>query len=190
MTDAVPKMISLPNAERVMFGSAYEALFQRALRKEMTVTLAVELSKCGVNLEKISAGYSYADWLKTLKVTSDVLYPGKPISATYVYLGERLVESFFETLIGKPLIALLRLMGPERTLARMKKNLRSGNNYAETILTKIGPGDFELWVNESDETRFITFGVLRRGMQFVTDVSLKVELLRTDESGTVFTVKF
>jgi uncharacterized protein (TIGR02265 family) len=102
--------------------------------------------------------------------------------------GVRNIEGFFETFLGTPMLALLRLLGPKRTLGRMQKNVSSANNYTETVLVELGDGRFQMWVNEPKDMRHFMHGVMQRGVQLAGAEAVRFIVLDVDGDGTVFEI--
>src|SRR4029453_3394206 len=63
-------------------------------------------------------------------------------------IGEACIDGFRETMLGRAVLSLLRVLGPRRALMRATQNFRAGNNYTESRLKELGPTQFELWMNE------------------------------------------
>lgn len=180
--------MSLPVEQRVIFAQVIEGLFQKALKQKLTPKLIARLkAEAQIDLtQKLLPGYPYQAWQQALVLTVEELYPGMPQELALEELGGVLVRGFFETLIGSALKGMLHLLGPERTLGRSARALRNGNNYAETTLTKLGPGHFELWVNEVGLSRFNLLGVVKEGIVIVGAKDVQGRVLRYDEQGVTF----
>jgi len=54
-------------------------------------------------------------------------------------LGEDFFRGFSSTLIGQALKAMMRVIGTRRSLQRMERNFRTGNNYMETRSPRSAP---------------------------------------------------
>ena len=104
-------------------------------------------------------------------------------------IGTRAIEKHFNSLLGRPLFAFLRLLGPERTLMRMKQNLRSANNFCESELFVVAPEHFHLWFNDSTLVKHIRVGLMRRGLELLYSSSWSVNIISSDELGTVYEIK-
>ncbi len=180
--------MSLPVEQRVIFAQVVEGLFFKALSKQQTSRLVARLkAEAQIDLtQKLLPGYPYQAWQRALVVTVEELYPGMPQQLALEELGAVLVRGFFQTLIGSALKGMLHLLGPERTLLRSARALRNGNNYAETKLTKLGPGHFELWTNEVGLSRFNLLGVVKEGMVTVGAKGVQARVLRYDDAGVTF----
>ena len=178
----------MPIAERVNFQSLFEGLFVKALGP-VPPAVKQELKAVGVDVDRLQAAYPQVVLIAALDVASRHWFPGETVESAYNKLGLRNIEGFFETLMGRPILALLKLMGLKRTLGRMRTNFRSANNYAETKLAEVSPTEFQLWVNEPGEFRFYTQGVIQGGVRVTGGPNGVVTVIDTNEFGTVYQIK-
>lgn len=133
-------------APPVVFATSYESLF-RVLGPRLDAEAEKALLAQGVNAKSLNAAYPYDTWVASLRWAMKVLWPEASHDEATYRMGRAIFTSFADTLMGKALVPLLRLMGPKRGLERMARNLRTTNNYSEVKLTQRGPTDFELWIN-------------------------------------------
>lgn len=180
--------MTTPPAERVTFDSAFDGLFNKAFAKDLTPEIRAELKKRGVDLEHLQPAYPFAVFRDAVDLAAKTWFPQLPAEEAWFQVGVRNLEGFYDTFIGKPMFALLRLIGPRRTAARMKANFRNANNYSESKLVDIGPNELQLWMNDSGETRFFVAGVMFRGLQLAGAANVKIDELATDENGTVYRI--
>lgn len=180
---------SVPFAERMVFASAVESMFIKSLGAKVTPAMRAELKTLGINLDKLDPAYPLALWMKALICVAGQVFPQKPLKESLTLLGEGLVEQFADTLLGRPMMVLVKLIGPLRTLKRMEKNFRNANNYSESELKELGPNHYELWLNEVGDTHLVSLGILRRGLEFTGVTGISVEVLSSDEQGTRYSVK-
>jgi uncharacterized protein (TIGR02265 family) len=172
--------------QRVNFQHGFEALYLKAYRNQISAQMTQELLKLGLDLQNLKTAYPHSVFLDSMKVLAKHVYPKDQIEVAFAKIGERLAESYFETVIGKPLLVLLRLLGPKRVLYRTKRNFRSANNYSDSDLVELGPKEFQLWLNEVGPLAFSTLGILQRGMVLTGANEIRVQILSTDSVGTIF----
>jgi uncharacterized protein (TIGR02265 family) len=78
------------------------------------------------------------------------LFAGQQLNPTFspeqqrVALGRRFVQGYAETLVGKALLAAMRVLGPKRALARLERSFRTGNNYSRVTFRETEGGGIEL----------------------------------------------
>lgn len=110
------------------------------------------------------------------------LWPGLAQEEAGFELGRAFMRSYQETLMGKAVFSVTKMLGPHRTLERMHRNFRSANNYTETRLQKVGPSAYELWFNYAIRTGYFR-GLLTEGLERAGARELSVALASRSASG-------
>ncbi|MFO0598725.1 MAG: DUF2378 family protein [Myxococcaceae bacterium] len=180
---------SMPLAQRVNFKSVFEGLFTTAYADQLTPELKAKLKDLGVDLDALQPAYPHQVFLAAVSAAAAAWYPTEPADQAWFKIGVRNLEGFYATFLGRPLFALLKVLGPRRTAARMSRNFRSANNYSESKLVEVGPSELQLWLNDVGDTRHFIRGVMFRGLQLAGAPQVRVEELATDANGTVFGVR-
>ncbi len=170
--------------EHLVFSQSYESL-RRLLGDSLTPPLRERFKQHGVDFERLLPGYPLSTWLRSLEVTLEALFPGVEENEATYQLGRRMFDSYSETLIGKALMAMLRVLGPRRGLLRIDRNLRTMNNYSATCLRELTPSHFELDVNLVRYPHYYR-GVLESGLTLAGAKQLAVAVLRHDQRATTF----
>ena len=136
------------------------------LGDDLTPALREKIREKGIHLDRpLLPAYPRATWEAVLGAIAEELYPRVPYDEAHRLVGRRLSQAYNETAIGRAVAESLRVRGPEHALERMSRTLRSGNNYAETRLTRTGENAFELWVNETNGSPGYIQGVLETVME-------------------------
>ena len=175
---------TLPLGERVNFASVFEGL----AKAFGAAQVRDEFKALGVDLDHLQAAYPHSVFIDAVAVLAKKFFPQLPPDEAWFQVGVRNLEGFYDTLLGRPLFALLRLMGPRRAAARMKSNFRSANNYSESKLVEVAPRELQLWMNDTGLVRSFIAGVMHRGLQMAGADGIRVEALATDEAGTVYRI--
>jgi uncharacterized protein (TIGR02265 family) len=110
-----------------------------------------------------------------IRIAAEDLYPSQPLAEATFKLGEVYVEGFRQTMLGRAVLSLLRVLGPRRTIARATQNFRAGNNYTETRITELGPTQFDVWMNEVGDFPEFTAGIIQAGVRMSGAKDLRVE---------------
>lgn len=169
----------------VVFGNSVEALV-RVLGPALDGKVQQRFLAIGIDLYNPNPAYPYELWLQALNLAMDVLWPGLPRDEATFRMGRAIFESYGQTVMGKALLQLVKVLGPRRALERMSRNLRTTNNYSETKLTELGPNHFHLWVNRVAFPHYFR-GLLEAGLEFGGAKEVKVALQRVSaEQGVVF----
>ena len=110
------------------------------------------------------------------------LWPGLSRDEAGYELGRAFMRSYRETLMGKAVFSVTKVLGPHRTLERMSRNFRSANNYTETRLRKVVPSTYELWFNYALRTAYFR-GLLSEGLERAGAKGLSVTLAASGPNG-------
>jgi uncharacterized protein (TIGR02265 family) len=172
----------------LIFNHTLEGLVLRGLPGGASPELKAKLRAIGVDLDKpLLPAYSRETWARCIELAAEAAYPGEPHEQAWQKLGERMVEGYQETFIGRAMFATLRLLGPRRMLARSQKNFRSGNNYSEVRTTDVSPNQMDVWMNEvQDVLRHFSLGLLLAGMRAAGTQGASVVILQKDAHGVTF----
>jgi uncharacterized protein (TIGR02265 family) len=171
--------------QQMVFSQSVDGLFIRALGEEMPEALRLELKQLGLDLGKILPAYPVTLWNQAVEVTAKALYPDLPLETAARRLGERMIEGYQNTVVGKAVLAMARLIGPRRALLRSRQNWRSGNNYTEVHIVEISPQEFRMTFNEKAVSKWVSQGLLYAGLKFAGANALQVEVERfTDNDAT------
>lgn len=177
--------------EEVVFDSSVEGLFRRALGRQMTPRCRARLKEAGLDLEtKLRPKYPRTKYYEFVNIAAEELFPGKPREQAHDALGRSFVDGFQETLIGRTVVAMARLLGPKRTLARMTQNMQSSNNYMKTSLVEHAPTRFEITLTQVSGAPGYFRGVLQRAMEIAGAVNPKVTTLEATGPGAVYRVEW
>jgi uncharacterized protein (TIGR02265 family) len=169
----------------VVFGTSVEALV-RVLGPTLTEPVRARFLALGVDLERPNPAYPYETWLDALRLAMALKWPEAPLDEATYRMGRAIFESYGETVMGKALLQLVKVLGPRRGLERMTRNLRTTNNYSETRLTVVGPNQYHLWVNKVAFPHYFR-GLLEAGLEFGGAKHLSVRVASVSaEEGVVF----
>lgn len=156
------------SAQKLVFDSSVEALVKVA-RGKLSPAAAAKVVALGIPLEgKLQPAYPAEAWSQCVKIICTDLYPkAEPVEAQR-QLAHRTVEQFAASFVGKALFSLTRLIGRERTLQRMTQNFRTGANFMQTRLDVLGPGHYELWINDVSGVPGFFMGLVEGGAKAST----------------------
>jgi uncharacterized protein (TIGR02265 family) len=175
-------------SERVIFAATFESLF-RVLRPEGVSALMPVLRAEGIDPNHLNPAYPMTTWVTVVRALLPHFAPGVDEATALDRLGEAVVDSYNQGLVGKALFGVLRVLGPRRALERTTRNFRTTNNYAESTVTHLEGNTFELWMNEVDLPGF-SAAVVRAGLRYAGAVEPVVTVKARDEKGTTFHVSW
>ncbi len=169
----------------LIFDHSVQGLVSRAFPEGIPPELKVKLRDIGVDLDKpLLPAYPHVTWSRCVELISQSVFPHERREVAWRKMGERMVDGYQETMIGRALFATLRLLGPRRMLQRTQKNFRSGNNYTEVRLNDVSPTEVDVWFNETDEVlRHFTSGLVIAGMRVGGAAEPRAEVLHKDTRG-------
>jgi uncharacterized protein (TIGR02265 family) len=172
------------STEKLIFAQTFEGLF-RSVQARLTPVLQQGLKARGVDPTRpLLPAYPHEVFAEVMLYLAAQLYPQVEEEEAVRLLGRGFMEGFGETMIGRAMLAAMRLIGPRRTLERVSRQFRAGNNYTETKLTSISERDYELWINEVRLPGWY-IGIVGRGLELAGGAEVRVELTaREGRSGT------
>jgi uncharacterized protein (TIGR02265 family) len=132
---------------RVAFASLFESL-ERILEPVRDASVDARLRELGVDLRHLKPAYPMETWYACIELAMSRFDPSLTFEQKQNRFGVRLVETYGETLIGKALYSMMRVIGPERSIVRATRAFRTSVNFLETSHVMHGPRDFELTINE------------------------------------------
>lgn len=173
--------------DRRVLAQVVEGLLRHGVGERVTPRLRERLRQAGLDLDRpLLPAYPVDQWTRCLHVIVDELYPGLPREEAFRQLAAAHVGGYGQTLVGRALLRLLKLLGPKRTVHQMLQALRSSDNYTEVRLTELGPGHYELWMNSVldapgyAESLFVSF------LRVSGAEEPHATVVRRDEESTVY----
>lgn len=161
---------------RLWFQQPIEGLFLRGLGPQMTPQAKAAVKACGIDLDRLEPGYPVEVVEQALKALTPLLAPDLSQADALRSFGRAFLRGYSETLLGGAMVAVMKAVGPRRTLERMQKNFRTGTNFIETKFTSTGPTSAELWFNDGGGVPEFFAGVVEQGGVFLATQGTTVVL--------------
>ncbi len=139
--------------------------------------------------ERLEAAYSREKWLELINLACELTFPGVDKEEASYQLGRRFMGAYAETLVGKAMLTMLRVIGPKRSLERMSRNFRTGNNFSQTRVSEPSPGVYELWCSHVSLAGWYR-GIIEAGLERAGANQVRATLLRREDDGAVFRVQW
>src|SRR5262245_33738887 len=130
--------------ERVVFGQSMEGIY-RALEPH-TPAEAAAFVKAGVKNGRFDPAYQVETWIEILDACAKRFSHLIELDR-YTVVGKLFFLGFEKTVIGSALMALLKVLGPRRTVERMTRNLRNANNFSQGTLESLAPNHHLVHIN-------------------------------------------
>lgn len=169
---------------RVTFGPVFEGLF-REYRERFSDRTIKRLVEAGIDpREKLQAGYPTPVWYAAIRILAEEHHRQLAYPDGVREVGRAFMRGYFDTALGSAILAVLKILGPLRSLKRMSRNFRTGNNFSETWTYEDGPGSVRLEVNDciADRPEFIQ-GLIEVGLAQVGAKDSSVEVLSVHDTG-------
>jgi uncharacterized protein (TIGR02265 family) len=132
--------------QRVAFSSLIESLGR--ILEPLDVPTLTKLRELGIDLEHLQPAYPVETWYAGVELALSRFDPALSPEQKQNHFGVRLVEVYGDTLVGKAMYAMMRLIGPERSILRATRSFRTATNFLETTTVQHGPRDWQLTMNE------------------------------------------
>lgn len=175
--------------EKLIFAQTFEGLL-RSFHAQLSPRLASGLRQRGLDpMAALLPAYPQSVFIEVVTFVAGELHPGLPPEEAIAAVGRGFMDGYGETMVGRAMLAMMRLIGPRRTLERVTRQFRTGNNFSETRLTEVGPTEYQLWVNEVRLPGWY-IGILSRGLELAGAQGVRVELLALEAGGGRFCVKW
>ena len=179
-------MESLSGEQALIFSQTVEGLF-RSLAP-MNDEACARFRSLGVDPRlPLAPAYPVEQWLQVMRAAAELRHPQLPLSEAMHRLGRTFVDGYGETMIGKAMLAVLRVMGPRWALDRFRRNLSTGSNFFETSVTERGPREVEVWLNRVTWPEWY-FGLVQRGLEYAGAKNVETSLVAHEGPGKGATI--
>jgi uncharacterized protein (TIGR02265 family) len=173
--------------DKLIFSQTFEGIF-RALGPQLDPTLAERLRAVGIDPgQSLRPAYPLQVFLDAVRVIGEQRFPALAPAERDRSLGREFMDGYAQTMVGRAMVGMMRVIGPRRTLERLSRQFRTGNNFSETRLSERTPTQFELWCNQVSVPGWYC-GLLERGLEQAGAQGPRAELLQLDETGGTFRV--
>ena len=175
-----------PSSSWFVYDHTVEGLFFKALRERITPPVAAKLKDLGIDLDGKPRSVPHAQWIQALQVAA-TLFEGTE-DERFRALGRSVLLRYEDTVMGKAVVAVMRLMGPRRILGRINTSLRSGNNYIHATLAPTGPTTWEGTINECNGYPQYIVGVIEQGLIIAGAKEVNIEVSGFDGHAAKFRI--
>lgn len=178
------------NAERLWYSTVIEAIFIKGLATRLTPELRLGIKKAGIDLGKLQPAYPIAQVREACRSVMPALFPGKSEDEALHELGVSSMRGYTETLLGRALIQVLKLIGVRRSLLRMHTSMRAGNNFLETSAVVASDRCIELRFSDVSEMPSFYRGILEEGGRMAHAKNLRLTAIDGAAPGQTFRVEW
>ncbi|MGV3620317.1 MAG: DUF2378 family protein [Archangium sp.] len=172
-----------------VYDHTVDSLFFKALAARITPAMKEKLKALHIDLDGKPKNVPQTDWAQALRLAADELFTG-PLDERYRSLGAAVIQRFEETLMGKAIMAVMRVMGPARALRRIEGNLRGGNNFIRASLEQKGERAFVSEVNECNGNPHYIAGVIDAALHVAGAKEVNVTVLHFDGHAAKYAISW
>lgn len=153
------------NSDRLEFDASVDGLFRGALGANEDLALAKALRDAGLDLSrKLPPAVPAHDFYRWMKIAASHRFPRMSEAEACAAVGELAVEKgLTSTLLGRALLQAIRVLGVRRSLLRIGRALRNGNNYIVANVVELGPLSIQIELEPVVAPPSYYEGVLRAG---------------------------
>lgn len=158
-------------SQRLVFPNLVEGLV-RATGNAVTPSLKAALRQQGLDLDKkFPPAWEVSNVGAWLDLFAEAKSPGAARDEALRLLGRAFIDGWRGTLVGGAMSVVLRTVGPERSLSRLQRAFRTGDNFTIVTVTPLDtPPPWKLarvHFNESWQRPSYFLGVLEAGSVLV-----------------------
>jgi uncharacterized protein (TIGR02265 family) len=160
--------------EQLWFDFTIEGIFVKGLGPLLTPELRGDLRALGIDLNHLNPAYPVEVARRGLEAARLRVFPDVPEDEAFRELGRLSVIGYLDTMVGKAVLGMVRLMGVKRSLLRLHQSVSGGSNYVKTSSVLVAPTCIEITIE--DVTGLPTFweGILLGGAQVAHAKNLRL----------------
>lgn len=137
-----------------------EALLSVA-RGRVSANAVMQLADVGLYLDGDPEPTMEAEkWGRAVKVLCSDLFPEMEATDAQRRIAHLALDAFTNSLVGKVMVTVGRMIGRERSLQRLTHNFRTGTNFIECRITPRVNGIYDVWINDVSDVPGFYAGML------------------------------
>jgi uncharacterized protein (TIGR02265 family) len=172
--------------QKLIFGQSVEVLLT-ACRGRISTATVKGLAAKGIHFDKkLDPAYPAEAWAEAVRLISTDLFPGVPAEEAHRQLAHRVVQQFTETVTGRVLVTVAKLLGHERSLNRMTHSLRTGANFLDCRVTPEVGGVRTIWMSDVSGVPGFYRGMLEFGGAAVGFERHLLEIIAREGTSVTF----
>ncbi|MBX5480775.1 MAG: DUF2378 family protein [Myxococcaceae bacterium] len=176
---------------RLTFSQTVETLFTRGMGPALPPEAKARLRDDGLDLDRpLLPAYPAGKVAEWIDLALPYAFPNLSRAEALRVLGHQSVSRYGQTIVGRGLVAMLKLLGFRRILDRMPQAMRTGGNYLETKLIPRGVNDVELWINDVNGMPEYFQGILEGTAELCGIKTARAEIVSVEGTGCTLRVRW
>ena len=152
--------------ERIVFSTMIDS-YLNGLGPLVTPRTLEELKAAGLKLEKLPPAFPERQMLQFVEIFARNAWPLEQRPEQLRRLGVHAIKGWQSTMLGSALSALMRVLGPKRSLPQLGKALKTSNNFSEAVTQLLGEKEALVTVNDVQGIPTYWQGVFEAGLQIL-----------------------
>lgn len=151
---------------RVVFGNFYEG-FTKSLGPRFTPQLKAEMKKAGLDFDKLPTAMAATESNRYTRLIGKLAFPEDPEIEALRLLGLHAIRGWSNTMLGSAASAMLRLVGPHRTLKRLDRAFQTTNNFSRATSEVVNEKEALVTINDVEGMPSYWQGILEAGLELL-----------------------
>lgn len=152
--------------DRFVFPSLIEG-FQKGLGDRFTAETKSRLKESGLDVDKIPPAIPAKDVSRYLAIIGQGAWPDVSPEEQVRLLGLQMIRGWQTGLLGSAAAAMLRVIGPRRTLSRLNRAFSTTDNYSRATTDFVGSQEALITINEVHDMPSYWQGVFQGGIELL-----------------------
>jgi uncharacterized protein (TIGR02265 family) len=155
-----------PGDTRVVYEQAIEGMYLKGHPKALTPQVKQALRELGIDLDKpLKAAYPAAIVNEATRVFRRLAYGHEPDDMkAYIAMGAATVDGYFNTVIGRAMTGVLKLVPFKRLIDRLPSAMSGGSNYTRVKVEWKGPAEAHVTLDDTEPHPGLNLGVMQRAL--------------------------
>lgn len=156
-----------------MFPSSLDGVL-KGLGPLATPPLKAKIKAKGLDPDHLPPAIPVEEWSPFLPFIATEAWPNETRDEALRLLGLHFIRGWKSTAMGAAASALLKLVGPARTLTRLDRAFRTADNFTHAHTELVGPSEAVITVNEVQGVPTYWVGIIQGGLEVLGRVGTVV----------------
>jgi uncharacterized protein (TIGR02265 family) len=158
---------------RLVFPSSVDGIL-KGLGPLATPALKAHLKQHGLDVDRLPPAIPMETWSPYLVRIATFAWPNATRDEALRLLGLHFIRGWKSTAMGAAASALLKLVGPARTLTRLDRAFRTSDNFSHATTELVSPTEALVEINEVQGCPTYWVGIVEGGLEVLGRVGTVV----------------